>query len=238
MPVHLTTSGRRAGIAERIERTLGAPEPRAEPVPNLAIAFRGWLGMDDTTPEQSVQEAAPPLQRSGARWGLLRLLREALETLLPAILIAVLINVFVGQATRVDGQSMEPNLHTNERLIVEKISYRFHGPQRFDVVVIRVPSQGDELLIKRVIGLPGETVEIHDGHVYIDGVQLDEEFVAAGTFPGRHPKIVVPPLHVFVMGDNRTHSNDSRTFGPVPISNIVGRAWVSYWPLESLGPIH
>jgi signal peptidase I len=161
--------------------------------------------------------------------------RELLETIVPAILIALLINVFLGQATRVDGQSMEPALHTNERLVVEKLSYRLHGPQRFDIVVIRVPSQGNELLIKRVIGLPGDTVEIRDGVVYINGAPLDEPFIGQTTYPGRDAKVTVPPLYVFVMGDNRTHSNDSRSFGPVPIDNIVGRAWVSYWPPEAAG---
>jgi signal peptidase I len=178
----------------------------------------------------------PPLPAHQRR-GLVGLLREVLETVLPAILIALLINVFVGQATRVEGQSMEPNLHTNQRLVVEKVSYRFHGPQRFDVVVIRVPSQGDELLIKRVIGLPGETVEIRDGHVYINGELLDEPFTTEQTRPGRYTRITVPPLHVFVLGDNRNHSNDSRSFGPVPIENIVGRAWISYWPPEDLGVV-
>ena len=143
--------------------------------------------------------------------------------------------VCLGQATRVEGQSMEPNLHTDQRLVVEKVSYHFHGPQRFDIVVIRMPEQNDELLIKRVVGLPGETVEIHDGQVYINGQPLEEPFVTAGTRPGRSETVLVPPLHVFVMGDNRGHSNDSRSFGPVPIENIVGRAWLSYWPLEEVG---
>jgi signal peptidase I len=180
----------------------------------------------------------PPASPSGRGRGLLGMLREALETILPAILIALLINVFVGQATRVEGQSMEPNLHSNQRLVVEKLSYRFHGPQRFDVVVIKVPSQGDELLIKRIVGLPGETVEIHDGQVYIDGQLLNEPFTDEQTRPGRYASVTVPPLHVFVLGDNRNHSNDSRSFGPVAIENIVGRAWVSYWPPEDLGVVH
>jgi signal peptidase I len=164
-----------------------------------------------------------------------RLLREVLETILPAILIALLINVFIGQATRVEGQSMEPNLHTDQRLVVEKLSYRFHGPQRFDVVVLRLPNQGEELLIKRVVGLPGETVEIRNGQVYIDGNPLSEPFLDVQTRPGRNNRIVVPPLHVYVLGDNRDHSNDSRSFGPIPIENIVGRAWLSYWPVENIG---
>jgi len=165
----------------------------------------------------------------------LRLLREVLETVLPAILIALLINVFIGQATRVDGQSMEPNLYTDQRLVVEKVTYRFHGPERFDVVVIKVPSQGKELLIKRVIGLPGDVIEIHDGRVYVNGQLLDEIHARGDTNAIRLERITVPPLHVYVMGDNRGHSNDSRSFGPVPIENIVGRAWVSYWPLQAVG---
>lgn len=182
-------------------------------------------------------EMAPDGSTPG--WGrrLLRVMREVLETVVPAILIALLINVFVGQATRVEGQSMEPNLHSDQRLVVEKLSYRFHAPQRFDVVVVKVPSQGNELLIKRVVGLPGETVEIVDGRVYISGEALDEPFLEGQTRPGRHGRVVVPPLHIYVMGDNRDHSNDSRTFGPVPIDNVVGRAWMSYWPPQDIGRV-
>jgi len=180
----------------------------------------------------------PPPRRPGVARRFVRLVRELLETILPAILIALLLNVFVGQATRVQGQSMEPNLHTDQRLVVEKLSYRFHGPSRGDVVVIRVPSQGEELLIKRVVGLPGETVETREGQVYIDGQLLDEPYTNGSTRSGRTGRVVVPPLHVFVMGDNRDHSNDSRAFGPVPIDNIVGRAWLSYWPLRDAGVVH
>jgi len=189
--------------------------------------------MADDLNDVSTQEHPTPAPSLGRR--LVRGLRDILETVLPALLIALLINVFIGQATRVEGQSMEPNLHTDQRLVVEKVSYHFHGPQRFDIVVIRMPEQNDELLIKRVVGLPGETVEIHDGQVYINGQPLDEPFITADTRPGRSQKVLVPPLHVFVMGDNRNHSNDSRSFGPVPIENIVGRAWLSYWPPEEVG---
>ncbi len=184
------------------------------------------------------EPASPTPSRPGVGGRLVRLLRDLLETVLPALLIALLINVFVGQATRVEGQSMEPSLHTNQRLVVEKLSYRFHGPQRFDVVVLRLPSQGEELLIKRVVGLPGEAVEIRDGHVYVNGEPLDEPFITSDTRPGRQGSVTVPPLHVYVLGDNRNHSNDSRSFGPVPIENIVGRAWLSYWPLEDVGLVH
>ncbi len=194
------------------------------------------MSSDLSQPSEQMTPTPQPRRRFKAG----RALREIVETVVPAILIALLINLFIGQATRVDGQSMEPNLHSNERLVVEKLTYRFHGPQRFDVVVIRVPSQGNELLIKRVIALPGETVEIRDGHVYIDGQQLAEPELTQPTYPlpGHPARVTVPPLEVFVMGDNRTHSNDSRMFGPVPIEDIVGRAWMAYWPLADAGLIH
>jgi signal peptidase I len=163
----------------------------------------------------------------------LKMLREVLETIVPAIFIAVLINLFLAQATRVYGQSMEPTLYHDQRLVVEKISYRFHGPHRGDVVVIRM-SDSSELLIKRVVGLPGEELTIRDGQVYIDGRPLDEPYTARFTYGDYGPKYV-PPLHVFVLGDNRGFSNDSRSFGMVPVEHVVGRAWFSYWPLDQLG---
>jgi signal peptidase I len=194
--------------------------------------------MDDEFNQFDAGEEELPAPRPSRGRGLVRLVRELLETILPALLIALLINVFVGQATRVEGQSMEPNLHSEQRLVVEKLSYRFHGPQRFDIVVLKLPSQGEELLIKRVIGLPGETVEIRDGQVYVDGNLLAEPFTDQSTHPGRNGKVTVPPLHIYVMGDNRDRSNDSRSFGPVPIDNVIGRAWLSYWPLEQVGFVH
>jgi signal peptidase I len=183
---------------------------------------------EDPPIEKSVSEQSPSV-RGWVKW-----LREALETILPAILIAILINLFLAQPTRVHGQSMEPNLHTDQRLVVEKVSYRLHGPRRGDIVVFSMPQQSEELLIKRVIGLPGETVEIHDGKVYINGTLLDEPYLTQET-RGRFGPIVIPPLHVFVLGDNRSFSNDSRAFDAVPIENILGRAWLSYWPVEDMG---
>ena len=183
---------------------------------------------EDPPIEKSVPEQSPSV-RGWVKW-----LREALETILPAILIAILINLFLAQPTRVHGQSMEPNLHTDQRLVVEKVSYRLHGPRRGDIVVFSMPQQSEELLIKRVIGLPGETVEIHDGKVYINGTLLDEPYLTQET-RGRFGPIVIPPLHVFVLGDNRSFSNDSRAFDAVPIEDILGRAWLSYWPVEDLG---
>jgi signal peptidase I len=163
-------------------------------------------------------------------------LRDAAGTLVPAIVIALLIHVFLAQATRVYGQSMEPNLHTNERLVIEKFSYHFHGPRRGDVVVLRDPGGSSELLIKRVVGLPGERVTLADGRVFIDGVALTETYLNQVT-QGQARSWVVPPLSVFVMGDNRSASRDSRIFGPVALEELVGRALFRYWPLGEVGPV-
>ena len=161
------------------------------------------------------------------------LLVEVVDTVLPALVVAVLINLFVAQGTYVYGLSMEPNLHTDQRLIVEKVSYRLRGPKRGDIVVVHV--EGHEVPpIKRVIGLPGETIEIREGHVWIDGQSLDEAYLAEIVQRDYGP-YTVPLQHVFVMGDNRNLSGDSRLFGPVHIQNIWGRAWLSYWPPQEFG---
>jgi len=176
-----------------------------------------------------VQPSSEPVSAMLWHW-----LIEISETVLPAIVIAVLINLFVAQATRVYGHSMEPTLHTNQRLVVEKVSYKLHLPHRGDVVVIHLPDHSRELLIKRVIALPGETIEVKNGGVYINGERLNEPYLSVET-NGTYGPFTVPPNHIFVMGDNRGASNDSRSFGPIPIDQVVGRAWISYWPFEDLG---
>jgi signal peptidase I len=161
-------------------------------------------------------------------------LRDLIGTILPALVIAFIIHAFLAQGTRVYGQSMEPNFHTNERLIVEKLSYRFHSPQRGDVIVLSDPSGGPELLIKRVVGLPAERISISDGRVFVDGVPLDESYLVQST-QGAGRSWTVPPLSVFVLGDNRGASRDSRFFGPVAFEQILGRAVFRYWPMAQIG---
>ncbi len=204
----------------RLSQDYANPGSQNYELPAIAVA-----GVDGPAPEAAHQ----PGRAKG-------IVREVAETVVPAIVIALLIHIFLAQATRVYGQSMEPNLHSDMRLVVEKLSYRLHTPQRGDIVVLRV-RPGDEMLIKRVIGLPGDQVEIHDGQVYVNGQALDEPYLNQETRGNLAPR-VVPPLHVFVMGDNRRASNDSRSFGPVHVDNIVGRAWLSYWPPEAIGPIN
>jgi len=186
-------------------------------------------------PEIEVGQGSRSFGSQVLRW-LLRALREVAETVIPAVVIALVINLFLAQATQVLGQSMEPNLHSAQRVVVEKVTYRFfHGPRRGDIVVINLPGQ-TEMLIKRVVGLPGETIEVRGGKVYIEGEQVDEPWTVNPGGSGYGPQ-TIPPLHVFLMGDNRGASNDSRNFGPVPIDHVVGHAWFSYWPPEYIGVV-
>lgn len=130
---------------------------------------------------------------------------------------------------------MEPSLHENQRVIVDMLSYRFREPRRGEIIILEVPNRpSGPPLIKRVIGLPGDRVEIHDGHVYVNGRQLDEPYLDQVT-SGHMPSQCVPEEHVFVLGDNRGSSNDSRYFGMVPYENILGRAWLCYWPPKDAG---
>ena len=161
-------------------------------------------------------------------------LRDILETVLPALVIVFVINMFLAQATRVEGQSMEPNLYNDQRLIIEKVSYRFQKPRRGDIVVLKLPNRPGPPLIKRVVGLPGESVEIHQGRVYVNGQLLSEHYVNQLTF-SNHPAEVVSEDSVFVLGDNRSFSSDSRSFGMVRLEYIIGRAWFRYWPPTDIG---
>ncbi len=179
-----------------------------------------------------MSENASAALKSGAKsW-----LRELVESVLPALAIVLVVNIFLGQATRVEGQSMEPTLYNNERLIIEKVSYRLHGPRRGDIIVLKPQRRGTLPLIKRVIGLPGEIVEIKNDLVYINGVALDEDYLTQPTKNGMAPRLV-PEEHVLVLGDNRGASNDSRAFGMVPYEDIIGKAWLRYWPLNRSGAL-
>lgn len=159
-------------------------------------------------------------------------LKETVQVVVPALLLALVVHLFLAQATVVYGQSMEPNLFPYQRLIIDKISYLLHSPNRNDIVVLDLPRM-NEMLVKRIVGLPGETVEIREGQVIIDGEPLPEPFPHDLSYQ-TIPPIRLGPLQYFVLGDNRDNSNDSRAFGPVERDSIVGRVWLRYWPLDQV----
>lgn len=157
--------------------------------------------------------------------------RELVLTLVPALMLVLFINVFVAEAALVEeGPSMQPNLYRGDRVMTEKVSYRFAAPQRGDVVIVRRPAP-EKSLIKRVVALPGEVVEVRQGHVWIDGEAIEEPWVTYFGGPDYGPARVQAG-HVFVLGDNRPNSRDSREIGPVPLSMVRGHAVFVYWPLS------
>lgn len=179
-----------------------------------------------TDSEQQKQEQGEP----GAGAAIRHFLREMAQIMLPALVLALVVHLFLAQATIVYGQSMEPNLHPNQRLIVDKLSYRLHPPQRNDIVVVDLPEMED-MLVKRIVALPGEQVEVRRGVVYVNGEAMPEPYPHDMT-PYDMAPITLGPLNYFVMGDNRGNSNDSRVFGPITRDEIVGRVWLRYWPFS------
>jgi signal peptidase I len=164
----------------------------------------------------------------------IRALKKGAKTALPAAVISLLINAFVVQAMVVHGPSMKPNLDYSHRVLVDKVSYRVsHVPRRGDVVVVDLP-QEPTLLVKRAVALPGETVAVRGGQVFVDGEPLEEAWATRQGGPNS-PPTRVPAGHVFVLGDNRAASRDSRWFGPVPLSAIDGRVGWIVWPLQEMG---
>jgi len=174
-----------------------------------------------------------------------RSFRDTAETVIAAVLIFVALQATT-QSFEIDGRSMFPTLHDGERLLVNRFvyaqspvslmgedGYLFHGPQKGDVIVFRPPTNSTTDFVKRVIGVPGDTVNITGGKVYVNGelsAYVDAETVPRTFF--EYP-IVVPDSEYFVLGDNRIASNDSRNWGYVHARDIVGRAWFLYWPMES-----
>lgn len=174
------------------------------------------------------------------------LLRELLGWVLYIVIIigaTYLIVTYVGQRTRVSGDSMETSLHNGDNLIVDKISYRFRDPERYEIIVFPYKYQEDTYYIKRIIGLPGETVQVKDGEVYINGELLGETYGREKIEPGKEgiaeEPITLGEDEYFVMGDNRNHSSDSRdpSVGILTKEDLIGRAWVRIWPLNSIGVI-
>jgi signal peptidase I len=161
------------------------------------------------------------------------MIRELLETVISAGIIAFIIITFIGQVTVVRGASMEPTLHNNERLIANKISYRFETPERGEIIIFRPPLEIKRNYIKRIVGIPGDKIEITNGEIYLNDKKLEESYVKNRSYENMPPTIV-PDNSFFVLGDNRPNSSDSRYWGFVPRKNVVGRAWIVFWPLNKI----
>lgn len=210
---------------------------------------------DETQPDSAAVSTSGAGRTTGPRQG--RLVRlfgptgatvvEWASVIAGAVLLALVVKVFLLQAFFIPSPSMYPTLKEGDRVLVNKLSYKLHDVNRGDVVVFERPASEAPSaipeLIKRVVGLPGDAVTFRGGHVYINGEKLDEPYLPEGVTttadfaPNRctvDAPCLIPPGEVWVMGDNRNDSKDSRYFGPIPESSIVGRAFVIVWPLDRL----
>lgn len=152
-----------------------------------------------------------------------------------AVVLAFFIRYFIVELYLVDGPSMRPTLQSAERLVVNKFIYRFRPPERGEILVFRYPRDPSRDFIKRVIAVPGDTIEIRDGRVYVNAALLNEPYILSKT-RGNYPLATVPDGHIFVMGDNRNNSEDSRfaDVGFVPFDLIKGKAMLVFWPVSQL----
>ncbi len=255
----MASGGRMSDDSKQFAPGIGtAPTTPIYPAGQERASSEGSWPTDGSDAGHDIETARPA--RTGGTGT--RAVREIVETLLLAVVIFVGVRLVVLNF-RVDGLSMYPNLADREMLLVnrnvyfhfdindilnllpgedrsgERIVYPFHPPERGDIIVFNPPVRSDKPYIKRVIGLPGETVSVQDGYVYIDGQRLNEPYIdgpvtACGAQRQCDP-VTVPEGEVFVMGDNRTNSSDSRTFGPVNVDRIIGKAWITYWPTDDIG---
>lgn len=168
---------------------------------------------------------------------------DIFEVIVFAIGIFFFIYLLVMRPHKIDGQSMMPNFPDSEYLLTERVTYYFRNPERGDVVIFTPPNNNLDEYIKRVVALPGETIAIKDGHVYINGKLLNESYIdnsvytGGGNFLKEGQEYKVPDGEYFVIGDNRPNSSDSRYWGPITKKTISGRAWVIYWPIKLAGTV-
>jgi signal peptidase I len=189
---------------------------------------------------QETQNAEPAPPEWGVSTSLIRehrilqMLGELFQTALIALVLFVAINLLTARI-RVEGISMEPTLKDGQFVVVNRLAYRWQEPERGDIIVFHFPSDPTRRFIKRVIGLPGDVIAVHDGQLDINGVTLEEPYISEA--PRYQGDWRLSPTEVFVLGDNRNNSSDSQNWGPLPVDEIIGKAVLVYWPLDTIGLI-
>ena len=191
--------------------------------------------LDNSETKMMDEEELLKINQEKAKLKFRLFIKESLETLLLALILVLIINT-ISTRIRVEGYSMEPTYHNNNYIVVSKLTYKFKEISRGDVIVFEYPLAPDEDFIKRVIGLPGDEIEVTGGKVYLNGRVLDESYIVAAPIR-EQPLYVVPEESLFVMGDKRNNSSDSRTWGSLPIENIIGKTVFVYWPISDFGAI-
>lgn len=163
--------------------------------------------------------------------------------LLIALVVALVVRVAIAEPRYIPSNSMDPTLHIGDRLLVDKLSYRWQPPHRGDIVVFNPPAQlvklgytRDQAFIKRIIGEPGDQIQVQGGQMILNGQPLPEAYIAEAP-QYEMPAVTIPSGYVFVLGDNRNDSNDSHVWGPLPQQNLIGKARLRFWPFDRLGRI-
>ncbi|MGI8961235.1 MAG: signal peptidase I [Bryobacteraceae bacterium] len=197
--------------------------------------------MSEPVPEAiATAPSSPPGQSEPSRFALIATIAWFRDLML-SVLVAVLVILFLYRPVKVEGTSMMPSLYDQERLFINQFSYKFGlgNIQRGDTVVFWYPGEPTTSYIKRVIGLPGDTVSVDDGYVIVNGKKLVENYIPPDYRDDRsYPAVVIPPGQYFVLGDHRISSNDSRAWGLVPRNYIYGKAVFVFWPLDKMGTVH
>ncbi|MBI5704121.1 MAG: signal peptidase I [Chloroflexi bacterium] len=183
------------------------------------------INLETTTPTSEVQTQTESQPQETGQWK--RFVLDILETILLAVVLYFGINA-VSARVRVDGLSMSPTLQNGEYVLVSRLSYKTGAPERGDIIVFSFPMDTRQDLIKRVIGLPGETIRIQGGEVFVNGRKLQEPYIAQP--PAYNGEWIVGEGQLFVLGDNRNDSKDSHQWGLLPIENVIGKALLIYWP--------
>ena len=168
---------------------------------------------------------------------------DFLQGIVVVLAILVMVYLFIMSPQEINGASMEPNFHNGEFILTNKILYKFREPQRGDVVIFKSPGNKEIDYIKRIIGLPGDTVSVSNNAFYVNGQKVEEPYLASdtpifgGSYLAEGQSVVVPPGSYFMAGDNRAHSSDSREFGPIAETDFIGTAIFRYWPFSQMGTI-
>jgi signal peptidase I len=162
---------------------------------------------------------------------------EVVVIVAAAFAIALLVQWLLVKPFTIHQISMEPTLMEGDRILINRLTYHFRDPEAGDVVVFDSPLNNEEDLVKRVVAVEGDQVAIHDGSLWVNGIAQDEPYLLEQGFQGEEQETVVPADYVFVLGDNRNNSGDSRIFGPIPRDSIIGTAFVIYWPIRHWGGV-
>ena len=226
-------------MTDRVEETVGAPIAGASTsiedrplTTEERIGGSGGGGYGTATPGGTAPGAKPSSGRAGRvaiEWGIL---------IVAALVIAIVIRTFVFQAFYIPSESMVPTLKIGDRVLVNKLSYKLHDPRRGDIVVFTAPPAAETAdikdLVKRLVGLPGDTIQGKNGRIYINGGVLSEPYLPAGVKSRTFGPEKVPPDSYFMLGDNRRYSKDSTFFGAIKRDQLIGRVFMRIWPLSRL----